>query len=94
MNDNKKEQRAKSCDGKIKHLTELSVQYYIESTDKVGIEDYYQCKFCKKFHTFTIKGKEKLSNKKQTKYVQDKFVKGPRKMRLNGRGRNGHKGKR
>lgn len=72
---------SKGCDGKIKHASEIAVQFYISSSDKVGIEDYYKCKYCGNFHTFTVKGKRKLSQKKQKSLARKRDKLGPRKMR-------------
>jgi len=59
--------------------------------DKVGIEDFYLCNFCKTYHTFTVPGRKKLSQKKSTRLSDKLYKTEPRKMRLHGRGRNGHK---
>lgn len=56
--------RVTACDGKHKYSTELAVQYHISENQKEGVEDYYTCHFCGNFHTFTLPGMKKLSNKK------------------------------
>lgn len=81
----------KGCDGKLKHPTETAAQYYIEHNDKTGIEDYYECRFCGNFHTYTLPGKRKLSNKRQARTIELKKNRGPRKMKMYGRDRNSHK---
>lgn len=82
MNQNERRKRASGCDGKLKHPTLLAVQYHIESNDKVGIEDYYLCKFCDNYHTYTMPGRKKLSNKKTIRASQKLSHKGPKKMKL------------
>jgi len=81
----------KGCDGKMKHPTETAAVYHIEHNDKIGIEDYYKCRFCDNFHTFTLPGKKKLSHKRHFRNHELSNNRGPRKMKLFGRDRNGHK---
>lgn len=88
MSDNK---IRKGCDGKVKHPNETAVKEWIEMQDKVGIEDYYLSKFCNNYHTFTVPGRKKLSEKKSFRLSSKLYKLGPRKMKLNGRNRNGHK---
>lgn len=75
----------KGCDGKMKHPNETAVQYWIESNDKAGIEDYYHCDFCDNYHTFTVPGKKKLSHKKHQRTMDKLNKRGPLKMKLFGR---------
>lgn len=81
----------KSCDGKIRHANELAAQYYIAQDNRQGTLDYYPCKYCGGWHVFTIPGMKKLSDKKSRQFNKENGKLGPRKMRINGRGRNGHK---
>lgn len=81
----------KGCDGKVKHPNETAVKYWIDSNDKAGVEDYYFCKFCENYHTFTVPGMKKLAQKKHFRHADLTNKRGPRKMKLWGRDRNGHK---
>lgn len=71
-----------ACDGKQKHSTELAVQYHITENQKEGVEDYYKCHFCDNFHTFTLPGMKKLSNKKFFNASEKRTKKPPRKMKF------------
>lgn len=74
--------RRSACDGKMKHSTELAVQYHIHENDKAGVEDYYLCNYCENYHTFTIPGMKKLSNKKHFQRAERRDKMPVKKMRL------------
>lgn len=71
-----------ACDGKMKHSTELAVQYHISENKKEGLEDYYFCEFCENYHTYTLPGMKNLSHKKYFREYQKRNKKSPHKMRM------------
>lgn len=82
------------CDGKMKHSTELAVQYHLAENHKEGVEDYYLCTFCENYHTFTLPGMKNLSHKKHLRESEKRNKIGPRKMKLKnkpGRRRRGNR---
>ena len=40
----------KQCDGKTKHKTILSVEYYLENKSSNIYQDYYKCTVCHNYH--------------------------------------------
>ncbi|WP_395073855.1 hypothetical protein [Flavobacterium sp.] len=54
------------CDSKLDFTTRDSVSNHIKLLNKVGIIDYYKCNVCKNFHTATMQGKKKVSERRES----------------------------
>lgn len=55
------------CDSKVKFSSEELVSQFIFMSGKQGVLDYYLCKGCNEYHTYTIEGKKKLFEKRRQK---------------------------
>ena len=53
------------CDSKLSFTTVDAVLSHIKNLNKEGILSYYQCNVCGNFHTTTLPGKNKVSEKRE-----------------------------
>jgi hypothetical protein len=58
------------CDSKLDFTTINAVKEHIANINKVGILDFYKCKICINYHTYTIEGKTIISEKRE--YIRHK----------------------
>lgn len=74
--------RATACDGKIKYNSQEAADYCISLYHKEGEQVIYECKFCKKYHTASIKGAPKRHRRKHDPFMNYRDKTGPLKMRM------------
>lgn len=53
------------CRSKLKFTTIEAVLSHIKMLNKVGILGSYHCNVCKEYHTTTLPGKDKISEKRE-----------------------------
>ncbi len=53
------------CRSKLTFTSEEAVKSHISLLNKEGILDYYHCKMCDNFHTTTLPGKNKISQRRE-----------------------------
>ena len=54
-----------TCRSKLKFTTIESVLSQIKALNKIGVLGWYKCRICKEYHTTTLPGKDKISEKRE-----------------------------
>ena len=64
------------CRSKLKFTTIESVLSHIKALNKIGVLGWYKCRICKEYHTTTLPGKDKISEKREhTRQKREKINK-------------------
>lgn len=53
------------CRSKSKFTTIEAVLSHIKALNKIGVLGWYKCRVCKEYHTTTLPGKNKISEKRE-----------------------------
>lgn len=54
-----------TCRSKLKFTTIEAVLSHIKALNKIGVLGWYKCRVCKEYHTTTLPGKDKISEKRE-----------------------------
>ena len=54
-----------TCRSKLKFTTIEAVLSHIKALNKIGVLGWYKCRICKEYHTTTLPGKDKISEKRE-----------------------------
>ena len=54
-----------TCRSKLKFTTIEAVLSQIKALNKIGVLGWYKCRICKEYHTTTLPGKDKISEKRE-----------------------------